>query len=120
MLDVSPEASLALLVHIHAAAERAGRNTHDIGCGYNQMSAGSGQQWASPELRVAAAGDGNSMGDERFTIVAISGALRKRSFNSGLLRAAQQVTPDGVTIEIHDLIDIPLYNGDVEAAGIPE
>jgi chromate reductase len=60
------------------------------------------------------------MSDEQFTIVAFSGALRKRSFNSGLLRAAQQVAPDGVTIEIHDLIDIPLYNGDVEAAGIPE
>jgi chromate reductase len=39
--------------------------------------------------------------------------------NRGLLRAAQGVAPEGVTIDIFDLNDIPLYNGDVEAEGVP-
>ncbi|RIK40149.1 MAG: hypothetical protein DCC58_14325 [Chloroflexi bacterium] len=60
------------------------------------------------------------MSDEPFHILAFSGSLRQHSFNSGLLRAAQQVTPDHVVIEIHHLGDIPLYDADVEAAGVPE
>jgi len=56
---------------------------------------------------------------QTFTILGIPGSLRKGSFNRGLLRAAQQVAPDGVEIEIYDIGEIPLYNGDVEAQGIP-
>jgi chromate reductase len=52
-------------------------------------------------------------------ILAISGSLRKASFNTALLRAAQQEAPADVSIEIYDYSDIPLYNGDVEAAGFP-
>ncbi len=47
------------------------------------------------------------------------GSLRKGSFNSGLLRAAQEVAPDGMEINIFNLKDIPFYNGDVEADGNP-
>lgn len=55
------------------------------------------------------------------TIIGISGSLRTASFNSALLRAARDVTPDGVTVEIASIRDIPLYDGDVEAAtGIPD
>ena len=53
-------------------------------------------------------------------ILGFSGSLRKASFNRGLLRAAQELAPDDVEIEVFDLIDIPLFNGDVEAAGRPE
>lgn len=53
------------------------------------------------------------------TILGISGSTRKRSFNSALLRAAVELAPAGVTIEIASIADIPLYNGDVEEAGIP-
>ncbi len=53
-------------------------------------------------------------------LLGIPGSLRRASFNRGLLTAAQRVCPDGVTLEIHDLIDVPLYNGDVEAEGTPE
>ena len=53
-------------------------------------------------------------------ILGISGSLRKGSLNRGLLRAAQELAPDDVEIELFDLIDIPLFNGDVEAAGRPE
>lgn len=53
-------------------------------------------------------------------VLGFSGSLRKGSYNTGLLRAATEMLPDGMTLEIFDLIDIPLYNGDVEAAGMPE
>jgi len=34
------------------------------------------------------------------TIIGISGSLRETSFNSALLRAAKDVTPEGATLEI--------------------
>jgi NAD(P)H-dependent FMN reductase len=55
------------------------------------------------------------------TIVGISGSLRRHSFNSGLLRAAAQVAPDGCSLEIGSIDGIPLYNADVEEKeGVPE
>ncbi len=54
-------------------------------------------------------------------ILAISGALRLASCNTGLCRALQGVAPAGTTIEIATLHGIPLYDGDLEAAsGKPE
>jgi chromate reductase len=53
-------------------------------------------------------------------ILGFSGSLRKASTNTGLLRAAATVLPEGVTLDIFDLAPIPLYNGDVEAAGAPD
>lgn len=53
-------------------------------------------------------------------IVGISGSLRRESYNSALLRAAKDEAPDGVTIEIASIAEIPLYDGDREAAeGLP-
>lgn len=53
-------------------------------------------------------------------IVAIAGSLRAKSFNLGLARAARDVAPAGVTVDVHTLHGIPLYDGDAEAAnGIP-
>jgi len=51
-------------------------------------------------------------------ILGISGSLRLHSYNSALLRAAQQMFPS--SIEPADIAGIPLYNGDVESAGVPE
>ena len=54
-------------------------------------------------------------------ILGISGSLRKGSFNTALLRAAQQAAGDGIELEAATLHGIPLYDGDDEAAnGIPE
>jgi chromate reductase len=52
-------------------------------------------------------------------IVGISGSLRNGSFNTMLLNAAVKLAPAGTRIEIASIRDIPLYDGDLEAAGIP-
>ena len=52
-------------------------------------------------------------------VVGIAGSLRAGSFNRALLAAAVELAPAGMTIEVADLRPIPLYDGDVEAAGVP-
>lgn len=52
-------------------------------------------------------------------VLGVAGSLRKGSLNRALLRAAIKLAPAGMTIESFDLIDVPLYNGDVEAASDP-
>jgi chromate reductase len=55
------------------------------------------------------------------TIIGISGSLRRGSFNTALLRTAGDLMPEGSHLTIESIQDIPLYNGDVEAAeGIPK
>lgn len=55
------------------------------------------------------------------TILGLSGSLRRGSFNSGLLRAAAEAAPQGTTIQIGSIREVPLYDGDLEAAsGLPE
>jgi len=53
-------------------------------------------------------------------VLGFSGSLRKGSFNTALLRAAAELLPEGVALEVFDLSPIPLYNSDVETAGVPE
>lgn len=52
-------------------------------------------------------------------VVGIAGSLRQASYNRALLRAAQELAPERLKIEIHDLAGVPLYNEDVESAGVP-
>ncbi len=53
------------------------------------------------------------------TILGIVGSLRARSYNRALLRAAQELKPEGMEIEAFDIAAIPLYDADLEAAGLP-
>jgi chromate reductase, NAD(P)H dehydrogenase (quinone) len=54
-------------------------------------------------------------------ILAISGALRKASTNTGLARALGELAPPGVAVEVATLHGIPLYDGDLETeSGKPE
>jgi chromate reductase len=52
-------------------------------------------------------------------VLGISGSLRRGSFNSAALRAAQELAPEGLAIHIFDLAPIPLYNEDVREQGFP-
>jgi chromate reductase len=52
-------------------------------------------------------------------ILGIAGSLRAGSHNRALLRAARELAPAGVELTELDLRDLPLYDGDLEAAGDP-
>ncbi|MCG8467382.1 MAG: NAD(P)H-dependent oxidoreductase [Gemmatimonadetes bacterium] len=60
------------------------------------------------------------MSEPRIRMAGFAGSLRAGSFNRAMLRAAREHAPDGVDLDILDLTDVPIYNGDVEAAGDPE
>src|SRR5689334_17289703 len=60
------------------------------------------------------------MADTPLRILGIAGSLRAASYNRALLRAAQELAPADMTLEVFDLRAVPLYDGDVEAAGDPE
>ena len=48
-------------------------------------------------------------------ILGIAGSLRKQSFNRALLRAAQELTPEGARMDIFELDGIPGFNQDEES-----
>lgn len=54
-----------------------------------------------------------------FRILGIPGSLRRASFNRGLLRAAQELAPEGVVVEWFDVGHLPFFNADLEAQGYP-
>lgn len=53
-------------------------------------------------------------------VLGFSGSLRRDSYNTAALRAAAELLPPGMQLEIVDLSPIPLYNEDVRAQGFPE
>jgi chromate reductase len=54
------------------------------------------------------------------SILALSGSLRSASTNRGLVRAAIESAPAGITVTTFELRDVPMYDGDVEDAGPPQ
>ena len=58
--------------------------------------------------------------DIRLGVLAISGSLRRASFNTGMLRAAQEISPEEMEVSIFDIRDLPFYDGDLEAGGDPD
>lgn len=52
-------------------------------------------------------------------VVGISGSLRKGSYNTSLLRAAQQVAPKGMEIELVSIAELPLYDESLRESGYP-
>ncbi len=54
-------------------------------------------------------------------IIALSGSLRRESFNTRLVRQLADLAPSGVSVQSVTLHGIPLYDGDLEQReGIPE
>src|SRR5215475_14630483 len=52
-------------------------------------------------------------------VLAVCGSLRKGSYNMAALRIAIAQKPPGMTIEVADISQIPLYNEDVRQQGFP-
>ena len=52
-------------------------------------------------------------------VLGICGSLRKSSFNMAALRTAIELKPAGMSVEVADISQIPLYNEDVRAQGFP-
>src|ERR671933_1985559 len=53
-------------------------------------------------------------------LLAISGSLRRESWNTKLLRAAEELLPDGVTFELYtELEQVPPYNEDRDRSAPP-
>jgi chromate reductase len=58
--------------------------------------------------------------EEPMKIFGIAGSLRKDSYNRAALRAAQQLAPEGVKIEIWDRVgELPLFSQDLEKTPPP-
>jgi len=59
--------------------------------------------------------------DKIWRVCGVAGSLREGSFNRALLRAARDLAPPNLRIEIFDrLADVSMFNADVEAEGDPE
>lgn len=57
---------------------------------------------------------------EKLIIIGFTGSLRRNSYNKAALFAAKEMLPKGVDLEILDISDLPFFNEDVEAEGIPQ
>ncbi|MCW1427557.1 NADPH-dependent FMN reductase [Novosphingobium sp. JCM 18896] len=53
-------------------------------------------------------------------VLTFAGSLRRESYNRSLIRAAVELAPADMEVELFDLAAVPLYDGDVEEAGDPE
>lgn len=47
-------------------------------------------------------------------ILGISGSLREKSYNTGLIRTASLLLPEDITFSIASIRDLPLYDGDLD------
>lgn len=57
---------------------------------------------------------------DTLSLVTISGSLRAASFNTKLIRALPELAPPALRFEPLEWDAVPIYNGDVEKAGIPD
>jgi chromate reductase len=53
--------------------------------------------------------------EQKIKVLAFAGSLRKESYNKALIRAAVEVSPENVAIDVFDLEGIPPFNQDFEA-----
>jgi len=62
----------------------------------------------------------NNIMKNKYRFVAISGSLRKASYNTMVLKATQKLAPVDVSIEQLSIADIPMYNFDLHEKVFPE
>jgi chromate reductase, NAD(P)H dehydrogenase (quinone) len=53
-------------------------------------------------------------------LIGIVGSLRIESVNGAFAKVASSVLPNDATMSLHDITDVPLYNGDSDDEGRPE
>ena len=58
--------------------------------------------------------------ERELRVAGFAGSLRAASFNRALLRAAKELAPAEMKIEILEIGGIPVFNADLEAEGDPE
>jgi len=56
---------------------------------------------------------------DELRLLALSGSLRNRSYNTAALQALKQLAPEGVSIRIGNIALVPLFNPDREDDAIP-
>src|SRR5689334_7107866 len=67
------------------------------------------------QVPASTASDGSTETLSAIRVLAISGSLRDASTNSALIRAAAQLAPFGVQVEIYgDLAQLPPFNPDLD------
>ncbi|MBC3464251.1 NAD(P)H-dependent oxidoreductase [Pseudomonas sp. RW10S2] len=54
-----------------------------------------------------------------YSVAVVVGSLRKDSYNRKVARALSELAPSSLRLKIIEIGDLPLYNEDVEAAGVP-
>jgi len=54
-----------------------------------------------------------------FRILGVCGSLREKSYNRYALQSARELMPEGMTMEIAGIAEIPLFNQDVCDQGFP-
>ncbi len=63
-------------------------------------------------------GSAGSVSETPADLVAVVGSLRRASVNAAVARAAVSVATRA-SLTIHEVSDVPFYDGDVEVAGLP-
>ena len=61
-----------------------------------------------------------SSNNNEIRILALVGSFRSGSFNQALIQEARELASEHIRIDDFDLRTVPLYDGDLEAAGDPE
>jgi len=61
-----------------------------------------------------------SSNNNEIRILALVGSFRSGSFNQALIQEAHELASEHIRIDDFDLRTVPLYDGDLEAAGDPE
>ena len=54
------------------------------------------------------------------SIIGFTGSLRRNSYNRAALNAAKELLPEGASLEIVDIAQIPFFNEDLEAEDTPQ
>ena len=55
-----------------------------------------------------------------YHFVAISGSLRKKSYNTMVIKVVQKIAPANIVIEYISIADVPMYNFDLHERFYPE